>query len=133
MITVGRSDDPARVGVIVTGVDKAGPEDMRALRSIFKEGLSGWAYFIRVVLVNEDGKAMSGFSGPELHGDREDGGDAGQVRLLGTDLRLPHCIVHSSPPGGWDTPGARFETCRIVQAPPNRVRLDVEGGVIHWE
>jgi hypothetical protein len=136
VITVGRVDDPSRVGVIVTGVDKALPEDMTALRASFPQRVTGWAYFIRVVLINEDGTNFSGYSGPLLYGNLEGGGDAGQIQLLGADLVLPHCTVHSSPPAGWsDARGARFETCRIVQSNPDSVRYDPGYGDddIYWE
>ncbi|MQA08991.1 MAG: hypothetical protein GEU98_10690 [Pseudonocardiaceae bacterium] len=134
VITVGRADNPSRVGVIVTGVDKAPPADMAVLRQYPQ--VNRWAYFIRVILVNEDGHgSYSGYSGPTLYGDLGDGGDAGQFQLLGADLHLPHCTVHSSPPGEWSAAGARFETCRIIFANPSSVRLDPghEDGGIHWE
>ncbi|SFB42680.1 hypothetical protein SAMN05216266_1115 [Amycolatopsis marina] len=134
MITIGRADDPSRVGVIVTGVEKAPTEDMAVLRGYPEVGR--WAYFIRIVLVNEDGDDnYSGYSGPTLYGELEDGGDAGQFRFLGSDLRLPHCTVHSSPPAGWDDPGARFESCRIIFANPDSVRLSpgYGNGGIYWE
>lgn len=130
VITVGTAEDPSRVGVLVTGVDKATEQDMTALRSIFGEQITRWAYLIRVVLVNEDGhQGYSGYSGPTLSAD----GDIGSARLLNTNLILPSCTDYSTPPGGWTTPGARFETCRVVFTDPARVTYSLgRAGSISW-
>ena len=118
MITVGRSDDPSRVGVIVTGVDPASEKDMASLRATYPEQVTARAYLIRVTLVNEDGKDdFGGYSGPLLNGDL-DGGDAGNFKLLGANVVLSTCTDYSSPPAGWTARGARFETCRIIFADP---------------
>ncbi|MEV0700515.1 hypothetical protein AB0I53_21730 [Saccharopolyspora sp. NPDC050389] len=131
VITVGWDDAPSRVGVIVTGVEMAPPEDTAALRSAFPESVSRWAYFIRTVRVNEDGET-SGNSGPSVYGELGDG-DAGEFRLLNSNLYLPHCTVHIHPPADWYAPGGRFETCQVVFADPDRVRLHIDGGDIYWE
>lgn len=134
VITVGLAEAPWRVGVIVTGVEKVPPEDLASLRATFPGTVNASAYFIRAVLINEDGMDNVGsYGGPGLYGDL-DGGDAGQIRLLGADLVLPHCTVHSSAPQGWSAPGARFETCRIILSYPERVRLSTGSkGSIYWE
>jgi hypothetical protein len=134
VITVGRSDDPSRVGVIVTGVDPASEKDMASLRATYPEQVAARAYLIRVTLVNEDGKDDFGdYSGPLLNGDL-DGRDAGNLKLLGANVVMPTCTDYSSPPAGWTARGARFETCRIIFADPVRVRLDIGPNAdIYWE
>ncbi|WP_130442405.1 hypothetical protein [Kribbella rubisoli] len=138
VITIGRADRPSRVGVIVTGVDKASDKDMAFLRSTYPDQVSGWAYLIRAVLINEDGdkgdSAFSGYSGPNLTGDFRGGGDAGALRLLGGDLALPSCTDYSSPPAGWTAPGSRFQTCRVIFASPDEVRLSLTtAGNLYWQ
>ncbi|GAB3577850.1 hypothetical protein GCM10027445_44230 [Amycolatopsis endophytica] len=138
VITVGRAEDPHRVGVIVTGVDRATEQEMASIPSGSPDEPGRWAYLIRLIVVNEDGAGnFSGYSGPNVYGDVGEpgfGGDAGSLRLLNTDLVLSSCTDYSSPPPGWDTPGARFETCRIVFAEPDRVRVPIEdGGGVFWQ
>ncbi|GAB3838230.1 hypothetical protein [Kribbella italica] len=137
VITIGRADRPTRVGVIVTGVNKASDEDMNFLRGAYPDQVSRSAYLIRVVLVNEDGdkgdSAFSGYSGPNLTGDLH-GGDAGAFRLLGGNLELPSCTDYSSPPAGWIAPGSRFQTCRVIFADPDQVRLSLSTqGNLYWK
>lgn len=127
VITVGRAENPARVGVIVTRIDKAPAEDAAALRAQFGDQMA-WPYFIRVELINIDGNIGSGYSGP-LISQNEGGG--GGLQYLNQDLILPHCTVHSSPPAGWNK-GGRFESCRIAFADPDRVYMDVDGGSVSW-
>src|SRR4051812_35514380 len=64
VITVGTGAHRSRVGVIVTGVEKGTPEDSAALSAqysdVLRARIPGYTptspvYFIRAILINEDG------------------------------------------------------------------------------
>jgi len=134
VVTIGRADAPVRIGVIITGVDRASEADMTSLRATFPRSVHRWAFLIRAEVVRiDDGGTFSGFSGPTIQGDLRNGGSAGALNVLGADLVLPTCTHRRSPPRGWDAPGDRYDTCRVVFAHPSRVRVPVTGGDLYWE
>jgi hypothetical protein len=146
VITVGLDANRARVGVVVTAVEKGATEDSAVLDAKFGDLVRAQAdsdftptspvYFIRGVLINEDGMNGGSYSGPLLDGDLEPGGNAGKLMIIGgdTDIVLPHCTESSSLPVEWNTPGARHEFCRIIFAFPDSVRLSAgNDGDIYWD
>src|SRR4051812_31334504 len=134
VITVGVGDKRARVGVVVTGVERGAPEDSAVLATMDADrSATDPVYFIRAVLTNEDGMKDGGsYSGPLLYGDLAGGGDTGGFQSIGGTVTLPHCVSVSRQPPEGAVAGARNEICRIVYARPDAARLPVGTGSIQW-